>query len=132
MLRDHTIAKCPVAGSDQIRQTRNLFRKKMIDFRESGGSFCSRQCQLSMNISLFSSDRNLDPECACESAVLDALSAIMGDPDYADIKELKQRATSREGEDLHTWLCSTEKVGGGESATATKDDTSLLGSEGRS
>ncbi|KAL5371137.1 hypothetical protein DPSP01_014468 [Paraphaeosphaeria sporulosa] len=50
--RDHTIAKCPVAGSDQIRQTRNLFRKKMIDFHESGGSFCSGQCQLSMDISL--------------------------------------------------------------------------------
>jgi hypothetical protein len=76
--RHHKITQCPAAGADQVRQTRNVLQRKMISLSESGGSFCSGQCQLSMNIALFSSDQNLEPECACESAVLDALSATSG------------------------------------------------------
>jgi hypothetical protein len=84
-----------------------------------------------MNIALFSSDQNLEPECACESAVLDALSAMMGNPDHEwlsdDIAELKKRAPSCQGQDLYAWLCSTEEVGGDESATATRIFAQLSG-----
>jgi len=53
----------------------------MISFRESSESFCSGQFELSMNTSFFLSDRSLEPEFACKSAVLDALLIRMGDPD---------------------------------------------------
>jgi hypothetical protein len=96
----------------------------MISFRASGGSFCSGQCQPSINISLFSSNTNPKPECACESAVLDALSAIMNDPKKKwlcdNIPGLKQQVPGGQGQDLYAWLCSTEEVGDDKSATATR------------
>jgi hypothetical protein len=122
--RNHKITQCPVEGADHVRERRSVLRNKMIGFRKRGGSFCSGQCRLSINISLFLSDGNLEPECACEFAVLDALSMIIGDPSREwlsnDIEELKQRAPGSQGQDLHAWLCSTEDIGGGKSATATR------------
>jgi hypothetical protein len=111
-------------GADQVRERRSALRKKVIDFRKRSRSFCSGQCQLSTNISLFSSDGNLELECACEFAVLDAISAITGDPSREwlgnDVTRLKQRAPGSQGQDLHAWLCSTEDIGGCKSATATR------------
>lgn len=74
----HMIAQCRVLGADQVRQTRNDLQRNMMSFRDSGGSFCSGQCEMSVNLSLPASDPSLMPECACESAVLDGLSAMMG------------------------------------------------------
>ncbi|RYN62353.1 hypothetical protein AA0113_g12500 [Alternaria arborescens] len=122
--RQHTIAHYQVPGADQVGQTRNVLQRNMISFRDGGGSFCTGQCEMSINLFLPASDPKLRPECACEFAVLDGLSAMMGDPGHDrlnnHITELRKQESGSQDKDLHTWLCSTEEVVGDESATATR------------
>ena len=122
--KDHKIADCRVQGVVQTLKTREALQKEMMSFRESGGTFCSGQCDFFLNIRLTLPDPNLGPECACEVAVLDNLSAMTGGRDYecleSDVKALKKRAPGGQGKDLNAWLCSTEEVEGKTSATATR------------
>jgi hypothetical protein len=111
--KNHKIADCRASGADKVRQTREALQREMVTFRERGGTFCSRQCEHILNFGVIEPDRALDPECACEAAVLDTLSAMTTDGNYdftgGDVKTLMERALRGEEKDLNAWLCSTEE-----------------------
>jgi hypothetical protein len=128
---NYKIADCRVPGADKVRQTRVALQREMVEFRKSGGTFCSGQCEFVLNLCLIEPDRTLDPECACEAAVLDALSAmttkIDNDLTEGDVAALKERTPGGEEKDLDAWLCSTEELYWEESATATRVFAQLSG-----